>query len=29
MAKGMICPQSTCGYYMIAVDENEEQKAPM
>ena len=26
MAKGMICPQSTCGYYMIVVDEKEEPK---
>lgn len=24
MAKGMKCPQSNCGYYMIAVEEKEE-----
>ena len=24
MAKGKTCPQSNCGYYMIAIDEKEQ-----
>lgn len=24
MAKGKKCPQSNCGYYMLAIDEKEE-----
>lgn len=26
MAKGMKCPESTCGYYMLVIDDKEEPK---
>ena len=26
MAKGKMCPQKNCGYYMLAIEEKEEPK---